>query len=169
MVLVLMVKSRGWKRQVCPFQWTPAPPIPVPGSQAPSCRIGSAGSFRLCLNVHVSLAVFWKRSLRIAQLVVVVLELFGAAIVAALEPHDGQPCLGQLGGDDAADPTDSDDRNVDFLVRHGYIPPIDLLVSAFAGFLEPVAAALDATPAFAYFGMSGSGLSAYGYVLLVKM
>ena len=96
----------------------------------------------------------------IAQLVVVVLELGGAAIVAALEPDNRQACLGQLGGDDPADPADSDDRNVDFLVRHGYIPPISLFVSAFAGFFEPVAAALDPTPAFAYLGMSGSGLSA---------
>ena len=61
-VLVRIVKSRGWKRHVWPFQCTPAPPRPVPGRNEPSCLIGSAFSWRLWRSVHVSLATFWKSS-----------------------------------------------------------------------------------------------------------
>src|SRR5581483_9200187 len=94
---------------------------------------------------------------RVAELVVVVLELERASVVAAFQTDDSEPRLGQLGGDDPADPTHTDDRDVDFLVGHFYIPPIDVFVFAFAGVFEPVAAALVATPTLAYFGISGSG------------
>ncbi len=57
-----LVKSLGWNRHVWPFQCTPAPPIPVPGRNAPSWRIGSAFSCMLCRNVQVSFAVFWNSS-----------------------------------------------------------------------------------------------------------
>ena len=97
----------------------------------------------------------------------VVLVVQRAAVVAAFEADDREACLRQLGGNDPADPADPHDRDVHLLVRHGYIPP--LFVAPFAGVLEPVADALVATPRFAYFGVSGNGLSAYGYFFLLKM
>ena len=61
----------GRKRQVCPFQWMPAPPTPVAGRNEPRWRIGSAVWLALLRKVRVSRAGSWNSARRhiVAQLV----------------------------------------------------------------------------------------------------
>jgi hypothetical protein len=82
---------------------------------------------------------------RVPQLVVVVLEVAGVAPAnaAAFKADHMQAGLRQLMGDDAADPADPDDDDVDLLQRHGYFPPL--------------------------YGAFGSGLCSYGYAFAVKI
>ena len=61
---VLRTKSDGKNRNVSAFQWTPPPPTPVMGMNAPQSRIGSACSLILLRKVNVSCSGRRKSSWR---------------------------------------------------------------------------------------------------------
>src|SRR5690606_16063911 len=54
------------KRQVCPFQCTPAPPTPAPGLKEPRLRMGNAVWSRVLRKLSVSRTGAWNRPPRTA-------------------------------------------------------------------------------------------------------
>ncbi len=126
---VLRTKSDGRKRNVSAFQWTPPPPTPVMGMNAPQSRIGSACSLILLRKVNVSCSGRRKSSWRIAiaQFVLIVGGRKIGRRVAPWPPFDRddvETLVGQLIREDRTRPAEADDRHILFgqLLGHGLRP-----------------------------------------------
>src|SRR6266403_773212 len=103
-----MRKSSGRKRQVWPFQCTPAPPTPLPGRKLPHLRIGSAvcdGLFRI---VSVSCRGRRKTSWRTADVEI----SGGVAPRAAFDRDDLEAGAGEFVSQDRSGPAETDDRDI---------------------------------------------------------
>ena len=112
-----MRKSSGRKRQVWPFQCTPAPPTPLPGRKLPHLRIGSA----VCDGIVAHGQRFLLRpqedivAHRIAQFVRRGADVEiggGVAPRPALDGDDLEAGARQFIGEDRSGPAETDDDDI---------------------------------------------------------